>query len=202
MSGQVKNLIILCCVNLALVLVFRLLPFLGVFGGWLTLLVPEATMTQANIDRIVPLHVFWSFSGFWSEILTLIVLFSLYLEHILLGVFLWSVGISMRETDLEKGGLNLAGLGFGVFFIMLAFQIMSICGTSAVLVLVLRIIYLLWVGFSALWIVRFLQVLLLARDTFDRLIFGEEYAEELEEEEEGQGKKKRKTVEDEEEEED
>lgn len=182
-AGQIKMLIILCCVNLGLVVIFRLLPFLGLFGGWLTLLTPEVAMTQANIDRTLPLHVFWSFSGFWSEWLTLIVLFSLYLEPILLGLFFWSVGQSMREAELESRGLGLASWGFGVYFIMLSFHIMSICGTSAVLTIVLRVVYLLWVGFTVLWMVRYFQILMLARDTFDRLIFGEEYADQAEKDE-------------------
>ena len=179
---QLKLLIIFCCLNLVLVLALRILPLCGLFPGWIPLLTPEVALTEANISRALPLHVFWSFSGFWVEFFTQIILFIQYLEPILFGVFIWTIGLCIKEDDMAEAGLGLSKIGFGVFFLLLSFHVVSCCGTSDVLVAVLRIIYILWVCFSFGWIYRFVTVLLVARDTLDKRIYGVAYIDEDEEE--------------------
>jgi len=177
--SQVKALIVLGCINLFVILVFKLLPTLGVIGyGLMALISPAAAMGDINIDRQTPLLVFWCFSPFWDMTFVVILLILLYLEPILMGLFLWSVGISIRELDLEEAGLGLAKIGFGVLFTMLAYLIVGAAGTSEVLITVLRVVFILWVGFTAGWIYRFVRTLLQLRDVLDKRIFGVEYEDE------------------------
>jgi phage FluMu protein Com len=178
--AQLKTLIILGCVNLVLLLALKLLPMLGLYPGWIPLLTPEVCMVSGNIERSLPTHVFWTTYPFLIEILTQIVLFLQYLEPILVGVFLWTCGVSMKEDDMEKAGLGISGIGFGLYFLLMCYHVVSCCGTSDVLIGLLRVLYGLWVAFSFGWVYRFITVLLLARDTFDKRIFGIAYADELE----------------------
>jgi hypothetical protein len=78
------------------------------------------------------------------------VLFLQYFEPVLIAVFLRACAISMKLLDLDETAQSLMKLGLGQCFIQVAWILCAICGTSQVLLIVLRILYALGVGFFLL----------------------------------------------------
>jgi hypothetical protein len=169
--GQVKTLIILALVNVLFNLVFKLLPLTGVMNyaliPWFT---PEVCMIDANTDRALPLHVFWSKSGFWEMLLSILVMFSYYAEPVMLGVLIWSIGTFLREPPVEEVGSGVVQISFGVAFTMLVYLLFSITGTSAVLLLLLKICYGLWILFTTILLVRFVMAINKTRETIAKYL--------------------------------
>src|SRR5205085_5994592 len=129
--GQVKGLLALGFLNFIFVLVFKLLPALGVMNYVLIpYSVPEVSLVDANIDRDPPLWVFWSGSPFWTMTLSVLLLFSFYLEPVLIGVFIWSIGVALREDSVISKGQGIVNLAFGIAFGLLSFQMLTMTGTS------------------------------------------------------------------------
>lgn len=206
--GQVMAMIGLGGLSLLFHILFRLLPILGVMPYVLVpYFAPELPVLQANVERSLPLHVFWSSVPFWEFLLTFFVLGIQYMEYNMGVVFLQSIGYAIKEDRIKTPTVGLVQLGFGTLFALLCYYLLSIGGTTDVLVSVLRLNYLIWSGFIILFIVRYTLLLLFTRDFIDKLVKGE-IAEEDEADEKAEkdakkkakDKKKKKKEEDEDEE--
>ena len=104
-QGQLKALLALCAINLFVVLLFKLIPVLGVSNYFLVpYALPEVSLVDANIDRDPLLWIFWSPSPFWEMILEVIFLCAFYGVPVLIGVFLWSIGMSLKEDPIIRQG--------------------------------------------------------------------------------------------------
>ncbi len=136
--------------NLLLTLVFRLLPLVGAMDyALIPVTVPEVAMSNANLDRTVPLNVLWSSVPMLEFIGALFVLLAYFLEPILLATFLRAVALSMRNEVLEPRARSMMTLGLGVAFSQLAYLMIGVTGTSDVLLWVIRAVYALGMGFFA-----------------------------------------------------
>jgi hypothetical protein len=135
-------------INLILQAVFKLLPLAGAMEYTMVPLVaPEITMTVANIERIQPLHVFWSDAALWEIIAALVIQTLFFLEPVFFCLYLRAVANQIREDRLEGRANGVILMALGTLFGLVAFYLMSVTGTSEVLVWVLRALYGLWVGF-------------------------------------------------------
>ena len=166
-----KGMMILSGVNLFFGLFFRLLPAATGFGAALIpLIVPEVPMNTGNIERALPLHVFWMHSPFWETLLSLIVHLAFWVEPVLIAVLIWTFGKILKEYQMEEQGEGLAELAAGVYFIFFAYLMLSLAGTSVVLVTMLQVTYFVWVGFMTGFLIRFAVVLNNTRVALEKLI--------------------------------
>jgi hypothetical protein len=170
--GQALALLILGGTNLLITLLIKLLPMAGAMDFVIVpLLGPEITMNEVGIERLVPLHAFWSASPFWEMFVTIVVQAAFYAEPILFAVFLRSVGLSMKDDEwLEPKSIVLMRVGLGQFFILLCFNILSMDGTSEVLRLTLIVVYSLWHGFLLGFIIYFILIMVKARQRIAYLL--------------------------------
>ena len=154
-TGQLITLFSLGGTNAVLNLFFRFLPLVGAIGY---VLVPffaaELPMGEINTERAVPVQVTWCRAPVWEIILTLIVQLVLMLEPIMIGVFIWTIAQMVRDEPVELKALGLIKMGFGILFLLLAYHMYAVAGTSSVLIKLLRVIYLLWFCFQIGFIVR------------------------------------------------
>lgn len=168
---QVTTLIILALVNIVLTLLFKVLPLTGVINYALVpWFAPEVCMIEAATDRVTPIHVFWSNSGFWEVLLTVLVMFVHYAEPMVLGVLMWSIGVFLREPPLEDSGFGVVQVTLGVAFTRLVYFLFSVTGTSPVLLIVLRVAYCLWCLFTVILLIRFVMALTNARATLTKYL--------------------------------
>jgi hypothetical protein len=174
--GQALTLLILGSTNLLLTLLMKLLPVSGAMDFVIVpLLGSEITMNMASTERLIPMHAFWSTSGFWEMFVTIVVQAAFFAEPILFAVFLRSVGLSMKDDEwLEPHAVFLMRLGFGQVFILLSFYLLSMAGTTEVLRLVLVVCYLLWQGFFMGFIIMFIITMLKGRQRVAYLLKGDE----------------------------
>ena len=161
-------------INFLNTIFLRLLPTVGAYNLILIpLLVPEISMTEFNTERSLPINVLWSPMPFWENFATVVVEFLMYLEPVLMAEFLWCVGMSLRDRRIEERARALVQLGLGQFFILVAYHMMAVCGTSAVLVIVLKVLYVLWYCFSLLFIAWLAGLLLKTREVLtQKIAFG------------------------------
>ena len=163
--GQVRALLWLAGINIFFNVIFKLLPLLGAMNyalvPWFT---PELCLIDANADRSLPIHVFWLRSPFFETLLSILVMLTYYAEPVLFAVFVWTIGVAFREPPVEEVGVGVVEITFGVAFTMLAYYLLSITGTSSVLLIVLRLGYGLWVLFTVILIIRFVMAITKTRD--------------------------------------
>jgi len=171
-SGQLlKGMMVLSGINVLLSLFCRLLPAATNFGpALIPLVVPEVPMNTSNIERVLPLQLFWMHSPFWESFLTLLVQVAFWTEPVLIGVLIWTCGKILKEHTMEEQGHGLAEMAAGVYFIGFAYTMISFAGTSVVLIVMLQVIYLVWIGFILGYLIRFALVLNNTRILLDKLI--------------------------------
>jgi len=191
--GQVKALLAVAGLNFLLILFFKLLPALGIMNYMLVpYALPEVSMVDANIDRDPPIWVFWSGAPFWEMIVSVLFICSFYAEPILVGILVWSIGMTLREDPVVDKGKTIVAMGFSIGFGLIAFQLLTMAGTSNVALVVIRILYFLWVCFTILLIVRLPIALQATRAILQKYLDGAEMKDDEDEEEEDDKKLKRK----------
>jgi hypothetical protein len=192
-QGQLKALLALGAVNFFVILIFKLLPALGIINYVLVpYAVPEVSMVDANIDRDPTLWVFWSGAPFWEMILNVVLLCLFYAQPVLMGVFVWSIGMALRENPVIEKGQGLVVLAFGIAFVLLSFHLLSMTGTSGVALGILRVIYGVWTGFTILLLVRMPMAFQATRSVLQKYLDGAEMKDEDDIEAEDKPRRKRK----------
>ncbi len=171
MFGQTITMYVLSFFNLMFVVFLKILPVAGAYSYvMLPYVVPELPMIQYNIERCIPIQVLWGVAPFWEYLCLIAINFVFYLEPILGAYFIWCAGIVIKEDRVAEGGQGLIQLCLGIFFIQLGFHLFSICGTSPVLVIVVRSLYILWYCFTLLFIIRYAALLLKCRQILQKKI--------------------------------
>jgi len=160
--GQALGMVILCCLSLLVDLLLKVLPVVGVMPYTITaLLAPEAALNEANIDRALPIHVFWCAWPFWETLAAILLQVLSLSVPIGFCVFLRAASMALKDDEwLEPRAFMLLRLGFGQFFIFLVFYMLSISGTSLVLRTALLAIYVVWRGFLLGFIISLAKVAL------------------------------------------
>jgi DNA-directed RNA polymerase subunit RPC12/RpoP len=170
--GQAFGLVGVGVLNLLIGVLFKLLPAAGVMSYVMVpFFAPEIVFSEINIERVQPLHVFWSSAPAWEVFAAILFQVSFFAEPVLLSVFMRAVGLALRDDEvLEPRSLGVIRLGLGQFFILFSFYMISINGTSTVVRTVLIVIYLLWRGFLLGYLIRFLIYLINARKRIEYLL--------------------------------
>lgn len=154
-SGQALTLMIFSVMNQLVYFIFVFLPIIGAFGYTMVPLIgPEMASADFNMERRVPLQVFWSGMPMLEVFLALMFILIRYLEPIFIGIYVRSCAKAMKDPFLEQNSVGYQKLGFGLLYIVVCYFILSLAGTSPVLVKVLRVIYACWFGFLVGFIVR------------------------------------------------
>ena len=192
-QGQLKALLVLSVINLFAVLILKLLPSLGSSQYFLVpYAMPEVSLVDANLDRLRPLWVFWSPSPFWEMILNVLILFAFYAQPVLLGVFIWSIGMALKEDPIIRQGQGIVSMALGIGFALLSFNLLSMTGTSGVALGVLRVVYGGWFCFTILLLIRLPMALQATRNIIQGYLDGAEIKDDEDEAEEEEEKPKRK----------
>jgi hypothetical protein len=153
--GLALTTLVVAGVNVLLGVVFRILPALGVMPFVLMpLLGPEVAMTDANIDRMVPLQLGWTTVPYVHVLLTVFIVIATYAELVLFPLFLRAVAQSLRSlmlehrsVALEENALSLTKLALSQVFMQVSYQLLAMTGTSDVLGWVLRVVYCIGLAF-------------------------------------------------------
>jgi hypothetical protein len=170
--------------NFILTLVFKLLPAVGAMNYVMVpYALPEVSLVDANINRDPAIWVFRSDSPFWEMIASVLFLCVFYAQPVLIGVFIWSVGLSLREDPVTNQGKSATILALGIAFALLAFHLLTMTGTSSVALIVLRVIYALWLAFTILLLVRLPMAMQSARAILLKYLEGAEFKDEEDEDE-------------------
>ncbi len=136
--------------------------------------IPEVMFTEYNMERVYPFFMLWSGSPFWESLLAIFLQFVYFLQPIVGVIFIWSCANSLKAERVEDNAAGVTQLGFGQYFIWLCYLMISLCGTTPVLVDVLRGLYIVWYGFLMMFIVRYALLTWRCRDMlFARLYPGE-----------------------------
>jgi hypothetical protein len=140
---QAQALIALAGVNFVILLVFQLLPLTGLIRyTMIPFLTPEVAMLEANTDRVDPIHVSWSGAPIVEIFFALLFWLALLAQPVLIASFLRAVARSLKMESLEQTATGLIRLGAGTAFAWMAYLLLMGSGTSDVLLLVLRAVYL------------------------------------------------------------
>ena len=169
--GQVIASMVLAFFNFLIMFSFKLLPLLGVLTYvMIPFVTPEIVLTEYNIERSLPIHVLWSAAPFWENLLNLIFKFLFYLQPTVGCIFIWSIGLGIKDENIEKRAKGLTQLSLGTFFILLCFHMLSMCGSSHVLVNVLRVFYTVWFCSLFLFMLQYASLILKCRAVlYDRI---------------------------------
>jgi hypothetical protein len=150
-GGTRLQLTVLLCLALSNALfgiAFKLLPLLGAYEYTiLPAVVPEIEMISMNAERIESIYTFWLHWPFLEIFWTLLLNLLFYLEPAMIAVFLRAVAKGLKSDVLEAKAMKLMRLAFSQLYIQLAWMLMALCGTSEVLLTVLRVVYTIGVGF-------------------------------------------------------
>jgi hypothetical protein len=189
MFGQVLVMLALAVVNGLLLFFFKLLPVLGAHGYvMIPLVTPEIAMTEYNMERMIPINILWSGAPFWENTGNLIIKWLLYLEPTFMSIFVWSAGLTIKDDTIAQGGRGRVEMSLGTFFVIICYHLLSLCGASPVLVIVLRIVYGVWFFFLIIFMLQFAMLMLKFRAVlYDKINPKNELQEE-----DGPKKKKKK----------
>jgi hypothetical protein len=171
MFGQSLVMMGLLVFNVLIMFIFKFLPMVGAFNYiMIPFVVPEIAMTEYNMDRSIPINILWSGAPFTENFFCLIFKFLFYLEPTFASILLWSIGAVVKNDEVAEGGKSLTQMSLGSFFVLLAFHLLSVCGATPVLIMVLRTIYILWYCFLLMFILRYAMLLLKCRSVLDEKI--------------------------------
>jgi hypothetical protein len=151
--GSRLQLIVLLAVaifNALVALGLKILPTLGVYRYTiLPFVVPEVVLVQMNAERVDSLYTMWLRLPALETTLALFLTVIHYLEPALIATFIRTVGLGTKSDDLEGRGLTLMKLSYGQLYAQIAWMMACLCGTSVVLLWVLRFLYFICVFFFA-----------------------------------------------------
>lgn len=175
MFGQSIIAVALVFFNFVFMFAFKILPVLGVHRYVLIpFVIPEIVMTEYNMERTVPIHLMWAGAGWgalFEQLLNLFLRFLQYMEPAMGCIFLWSAGVTVKDDDLAERGKGLTQMCLGTAFVLLCFHMLSLCGASPVLVIVLRVVYGLWFGFVIMFTASYAMGLLKFRSVLAEKIW-------------------------------
>jgi hypothetical protein len=169
MHGQVKAMTILAFVNAGILLIFKTLPLTTLMPYTpLPYFVPELATLTANVDRFTPIPIFWTQFAYFDYLLTFLFIGAKTAECTLGGIFIYTVGFTVKDEELRDAGASQAQLAMGAGFAFIVYHLFSLCGASNVLVDWLRFCYLMAVGFQFFFIIRYMLVINQARASLDK----------------------------------
>jgi hypothetical protein len=171
--SQLVACLAVCATSGFLVFVFQLLPAFGLFRWSLLLfMVPEVAMMDANIGLLYPIHIEWGLVPGLEVFLAVFFQLLVLAEPVLLAVFLRACALTMKVDSLERTSGALVQMGLGTAFIHLAYLLLANVGTSDVLMMVLRVLYVMGTCFLLGYLLWFLFVLLHTRTVLERVLKG------------------------------
>jgi hypothetical protein len=154
--GLLITFLVLGGFNFLFFLFFRLLPTTGLYRYYLIpYFIPEVMIAEYNMDRLYPFFMLWSPTPFWESLLAIFLQFIFILQPIIGVVFIWCCATTLKNIRIEENADGIAVTGFGQYFLWLSMLMIALCGTSPVLVWVLRILYVMWYSFLMMFIIRF-----------------------------------------------
>jgi hypothetical protein len=134
---------------------FKLIPITGLYKYYLIpFFLPEVMVTEYNMERVYPVFMMWSASPFLESILAMVLQFALYLQPTLMSVFIWSAAKNLKAKRIEDNAEGVTQTGFNQYFLWFCLLMFALCGTTPVLIWVLRVLYALWYSALLMFITR------------------------------------------------
>lgn len=180
-KGLAIALLPVVVISFILTLFLKLLPMSGAYTyTMIQLLAPEVGIMRANIERVIPIHVFWAAAPFWESLLAILLHLTTFGELVLFCIFMHSVAKIIKDEKLEKETNPLTRLGLSVGFILMGFLLLINTGTTEVLINVLWIVYIFTSCFYFWFLIWFMIVLFKTRERIRKalLVFGGEVEQE------------------------
>lgn len=173
-----------------LTLTLKLLPMAGAYTyTMIQLLAPEVALVRTNIEREVPIHLFWANAPFLESFLAILLHLTTFGELVLFCIFLRGVAQNLKDEKLQQPVEPLIRLGLSIGFILMGFHLLINTGTTEVLINVLCIVYVFAVSFYAWFLIWYVMTLFYARERIAKQIHiygGDDVPDEDEEEEIGE----------------
>jgi hypothetical protein len=167
-KGQLILLMVLNVVNFLFFIFFKLLPITGLYRWYLIpYLVPEVMFTEYNMERLYPYFMLWSASPFWESLLSMFLLFVQYLEPVVGAIFIWSCATTLKDIRVGPKADGVAVNGLSQYSIWLLYLMIALCGTTPVLIGVLRVLYILWYAALMMFIARYTLLMWRGRDMIE-----------------------------------
>jgi hypothetical protein len=166
--GLLITLMVLAVFNFLIFLFFRVIPVTGLYRYYLIpYFIPELLFTEYNMERVYPYYLLWSGAPFWESVLSIFLQFMYFLQPILGCSFLWSCVTTLKDKRVEEAAGGVTAVGFGQLYVWLALLMIALCGTTPVLVNVLRVLYIMWFSFLLMFIIRYALLIWRCRDLID-----------------------------------
>jgi hypothetical protein len=166
--GQLILLMVLNVVNFLFFIFFKLLPITGLYRWYLIpYLLPEVMFTDYNMERVYPYFMLWSLSPFWESLLAMFLQFVQYLEPVIGAIFIWTCATTLKDPRAEKNADGVAANGLSQYAIWLLYLLIALCGTTPVLISVLRVLYVVWYVALMMFITRYTLLMWRGRDLIE-----------------------------------
>jgi hypothetical protein len=157
--------------SFVIVFFFKFLPMARLYNfTMMPFLAPEVGMLQANAGRLDAILVTWSGAPLLEMFFSLLFHLLLLAEPLLIGMFLRAVSLYLKIESLQQTSEGVIRLSLGTAFVWLAYLLLMNAGTSEVLLLTLRAVYLLGTGFLFGLLLWLPFVLLRSRVSIEKLL--------------------------------
>jgi DNA-directed RNA polymerase subunit RPC12/RpoP len=167
----VQTGLVLSGLNFLLILVFQLLPLTGLIRYTLIpYLAPEVAMMAANTERVDPIHIAWGSVPLLDVFLALLFQMLILIQPVLIACYLRAIARALKIESLQQQAEGMIRLGLGTAFAWLAYLLLMNSGSSEVLLMVLRAIYLLGTAFFLGELVWLTMVLLGSRVRIEQVL--------------------------------
>jgi DNA-directed RNA polymerase subunit RPC12/RpoP len=166
--GHLITMMALTAFNFLVFVFFKLIPVTGLYKYYLLpYFLPEVMITEYNMERVYPIFMIWSASPFFESILAMFLQFMLYLQPTMMSIFIWSASKSLKATRVEANAEGVTQTGFNQYFLWFCMLMFGLCGTTPVLIWVLRAFYILWYSALLMFITRSALLIWRFRDQID-----------------------------------
>jgi hypothetical protein len=169
--GLIVALLPMVGFSFVLTLGLKLLPISGAYlYTMIPLIAPETALLRSNIDRSIPIHLFWSGAPFWESLLSILLHLATFGELVLFCIFLRAAALNLKDEPLQHSADPLIKLGLAIGFILVSFHLLINTGTTEVLINILWGVY--WFAFAFyLWfLIWYLRSLHFARARIAKII--------------------------------
>jgi hypothetical protein len=169
--GLIVTLLPVVGFSFILTLGLKLLPVAGAYQyTMIPLIAPETALLRTNIDRVIPIHLFWSEAPFWESLLSILLHLATFGELVLFCIFLRAAALNLKDEPLQRSAEPLIKLGLAIGFILVSFHLLINTGTTEVLINILWGVYWFAVAFYLWFLIWYLRSLYFARARIAKII--------------------------------
>ena len=166
--GLLIFMMVLTGINFLVWVFFKLIPVTGLYKYYLIpYFIPELLTAEYNMERVYPIFMMWSASPFFESLLAMLLQLLATLQPVMMSIFVWSAARTLKATRVEANAEGVTQTGFNQYFLWFCLLMFGLCGTTPVLIWVLRVFLWLWYGALLMFITRSALLLWRFRELLD-----------------------------------